>query len=55
MPLHIEENCLGAFFAHYGQVGEVIRSRSKVGIAMGEVALQVTLMWENFSNIPDVL
>lgn len=54
VPLHIEEDDLGAFFAHYRQVNEVVRTRSKVGIAKGGVALLITLTKKSFSDIPDL-
>lgn len=39
----IYEDYLGAFFFKYGQVEEVSAIMSKVGIATGDIMLQVTL------------
>lgn len=55
VPVNICENCMGAFFSKFGQVEEVNAYISKSGINMGDMVLYVTLTWQAFGEIPNIL
>lgn len=54
-PMDINVDYVGAFFAMYGQVEEVARMTSKVGVPSGNFAVQVILDRTKFQEIPDIL
>lgn len=55
VPVDISGDRLGAFFAQYGLVEEVIKTISKAGIATEDFVWQVTLRRKRFVEIPNVL
>lgn len=50
VPVDITEDGMGAFFAQYGHVGDVLAIIA--GIATGKFVLQVTMTHKNLSNFP---
>lgn len=53
--MDISVEYVGAFFAKYGQAGDVVRALSKTGVATGDFGFQVTLRRKGFLNIPNTL
>lgn len=48
----ILEDQMGAFFAQYNKVEDILATVSKVGITTREFVIQVTLTWKSFPEIP---
>lgn len=55
VPMDICEDCMGAFFLKFGQVEEINAYINKSGITMGDMVLYVTLTWQAFGEIPNIL
>lgn len=55
VPMDITEQQLGIFFSKFGQIEDISTASSKIGIAIGDYMLEITMTRENFMAIPDIL